>query len=174
MSLINFNKPSLHSSNETIHNLLLKKLSIIHPTSHIVEIFKNKDFIHVVTQTNIHIHTLVERIPSVEDIISTITLLKDSIRVVSKELHYIKDHTTQKAVYSAEVHNVYGIFILEMNSLIRDTEIHLRDFKLSTRSLDNLFNDPNTKPELVQYNDKTNDSPPSCCWNRKKIIPKRK
>ena len=99
MALINLNKPSLHSSNETIHNLLLKQLSTIHPTAHILTIFKNKDFIKVVTQTNIKLLTLVESKPLVEDIINTITLLKDAIHIVSKELHLVLDHTTHKAIY---------------------------------------------------------------------------
>ena len=174
MELIKLNTPSLHSPNETIHNLLLKQLSIIHPTIPILEIFKHRNFTNVVLKTNIHLINLIEGKPTVEDIIGCITLLKDAMCVVAKELrniheevHHKSDHISQKAIYISEVHNVYGIFILEMNSLIKDTELHLRDFKLSTRTIDNLFNDPNIKPEPIQYNDKINDSPPSCCWKRK-------
>ena len=89
MELIKLNTPSLHSPNETIHNLLLRQLSTIHPTIPILEIFKHRNFTNVVLKTNIHLINLVEGKPTVEDIIGCITLLKDAMCVVAKELRNI-------------------------------------------------------------------------------------
>ena len=169
MTLINLNVPSLHSPKETIRNLLHRQLSLIHSSVHILGLFKNKDFTNVVTTTSAHLINLIENRPSVEDIVATIILLKDALNVVSKELHHINDYASQKTIYIKDVHNVYSIFILEMNSLITNIELNLRNFKLSHRSLDNILIDPYIKPIYIQNSTKSNDdSPPLCCWNRKK------
>ena len=175
MTLINLNMPSLHSPKETIHNLLLRQLSLIHPSVHILDLFRKKDFTNVVTTTNIHLINMIENRPSVEDILTTISILKDALHVVSKELHHIIDYASPRAIYIKDVHNVYSIFILEMSSLITNIELNLRNFKLSHKSLDDILINPDTKPSTIQYSTKSVvDSPPSCCWNRKRIIPKRK
>ena len=90
MTLINLNMPSLHSPKETIRNLIHRQLSLIHPSVHILGLFKNKDFTNVVTTTSVHLINLIESRPSVEDIVATIILLKDALHVVSKELHHHK------------------------------------------------------------------------------------
>ena len=160
--------PSLHSPKETIHNLLLRQLSLIYPSVHILNLFKKKDFINVVTTTSVHLINLIENRPSVEDIVATIILLKDALHVVSKELHHIIDYESPRAIYIKDVHNVYSIFILEMNSLITNIELNLRNLKLSHKSLDNILINPDTKPSTIQYSTKSNDdSPPSCCWKIK-------
>ena len=169
MTLINLNMPSLHSPKETIRNLLLRQLSLIHPSVHIINLFKKKDFTNVVTTTSVHLINLIENRPSVEDIVSSVILLKDALHVVSKELHHIIDYASPRALYIKDVHNVYSIIILEMNSIITNIELNLRNFKLSHKSLDDILINSDTKPSTIQYSTKSNDdSPSSCCWIRKK------
>ena len=123
---------------------------------------------------NIRLQDLLDKKPTIEDIVSTITDIKDVMRDVSQELHYIKQvskTTTEKKLYLNKLHSVYGIFLLEMNSLITETEIHLRESKLSNKTIENLFNDPYTKP-AIPSSVNSNDSPPNCCCfkTKKKLI----
>ena len=158
MTLINLNSKSIHDSNITIKNLLLQQLKKLQPNSITVELFKyNSSRLNSVLETNAYLLNVIEKRPTIEDIVSTTLLLKEELKVVNKNIHYLKDSIQN--IYLHNVHNVYGIMLLEFNALISNTELQLRNDKLSNKTLDNLVNDQYTRP-LHSPPDS-----PTCCRN---------
>ena len=157
MTLINLNSKSIHDSNITIKNLLLQQLKKLQPNSITVELFKyNSSRLNSVLETNAYLLNVIEKRPTIEDIVSTTLLLKEELKVVNKNIHYLKDSIQN--IYLHNVHNVYGIMLLEFNALISNTELQLRNNKLSNKTLDNLVNDQYTRPLHSPP-----DSPTCCC-----------
>ena len=156
MTLINLNLKSLHDSNITIKNLLLQQLKKLQPNSITVELFKyNSSRLDNILATNIYLLNVVEKKASIEDIISVTTILKNEINVLNKNIHYFRN-SIQK-IYLNNVHSVYGIMLLEFNELISNTELQLRNEKLSGK-IDKLVNDKYIKPLISPI-----ASPRKCC-----------
>ena len=171
MTLINLNLPSQHSPDITINDLVLQQIKLIHISSQIIEIFKyDKVFINDIIAKNIHIIETIENKPTIEDIMDTILNIRKAFDTVTKHLRLVQRNTktaTPKNIFLNKLHNTYGIFLLEMNSLVSNTELQLRVSKLSTKTLENLFNSPYTKPH-GPISENSNNSPPSCCCLRTK------
>ena len=125
--------------------MLLHQLKKLQPNSITVELFKyNSSCLYNILTTNIYLLNIIEKNPTIEDIISTMLVLKAELEVVNKNIHHFKDNIQN--IYWHNVKNVYGIMLLEFNALISTTEIQLRNETLSCKTLENLVNDQYTKP----------------------------
>ena len=102
--------------------MLLHQLKKLQPNSITVELFKyNSSRLYNILTTNIYLLNIIEKKPTIEDIISTMLVLKAELNVVNKNIHHFKDNIQN--IYLHNVKNVYGIMLLEFNALISTTEI---------------------------------------------------
>ena len=122
MTLIHLNLPSQHSPDISINDLFLQQMKLIHISSQIIEIFKyDKVFINDIIATNMHIIETIENKPTIEDIMDTILNIKKSFDSVSKHLRFMQ-RNRRTATFMNKLQDTYGIFLLELNSLVSNTE----------------------------------------------------
>ena len=153
--IIDTNIKSIHNSKLSIKNLIQQQLTFLRPTQNIIQLFEKRT--HYLEDILYIILYLEDTIcyPIIDDIVNATALLKTGLDALSIQLK--REHEiTKKSIYLHNVHNIYGIILLEFNELIIITELHLRNDKLSNGTFEQIMNDNNTRP--IKIKPQTNNS----------------
>lgn len=145
--LIDFNLMSKNFPDKTLYRVFDEQLHVIQANSSVLEMFKDDmDYINEILTTNLHLGFMISKFQiTVCEILSALTVLKKSLHKTSQQLRRVQRGTvsaTQKNIYLNRVHNAYGTFILELNFIVHETEEMLHREKLSSDTLENMFNEP--------------------------------
>lgn len=163
---INFQENSIHSPETKIKDLLLQQYSKIHINSNITELFKDDmPFLHELIVTNVEIAAVIDN-PNLDNIVTLLENLKGTMMSVAKHLRKFQRATqtaTPRNIFLNQVHNAYGIFILELNAIIQKEKVRLDNNIITESSFERLINSPYIRPRKEP---KTPNNTPetSCCW----------
>ena len=147
--IIDTNLKSIHNSNLSIKNLIQQQLTFLRPTRNIIQLFeKSTHFLEDILYIILYFEDII-CYPTIDNIVDAIDLLKTGLDALSIQLK--REHElSKKSVYLHNVHNIYGIILLELNELIIITELHLRNEKLSNGTFEQIMNDNNTRPIKIK------------------------
>ena len=154
---IDFHIQSITSLENTIFTILHQQLEIVKVDSSIMKLFDDDiEFILEILTFNIYLHNIITNKKVINNISDLLKQLESIIHKVSKKLKKVQGSTstaTPKNIYLNKLHSAYGIFILELNTLISQQIQQLTIDKFDSAKINNMFNEPylnnNFKEKIV-------------------------
>jgi hypothetical protein len=87
-------------------------------------------------------------LPRLETIIASVRLLKNMLQKVGKKLKRYQrasQSATPKNIFLNTLQNSYGVFIIELNTIIENAEQEIHETKMTKSGLERLFSEPYLK-----------------------------
>lgn len=165
---IHFNVYSQSNPEDKVKDVFIKQLSLIQVTSNTTKLFSDDaQFLHDIISMNIEIEHIIES-HDLDDIINALGKLRIATTIVSKKLKKFQRSTntaTPRNIYLNQLHNAYGVFILELNAIVQHKKIELEKINISDSSFDKLMNEPYVLTPKTSAKTPNNPSEPSffCC-----------